>query len=406
MLTSENFKLRNIAIVLPAIAREGITKLVATQIKVLEEEGYFVRLIVLSKVNEDIFDELNIREFQDSCLILNQKDTYLSIKNLLSAYTTILPIVNFIKAHKIEIVLAHGPYAHFIIRLVKCVTCFLGVRIKLIQFFHINQYEQFPLNSFRRVIINSFNKILAVFLDDVHVSVSNAVKKDIQSHLIRHKKHLVVFNPVPLEVREANNNVEQRLQLLLGNDGNYTSSTYKLLLSNRIEPSKGQLFFIRVLERFVKTFQLYPQDIQVIVAGDGVQKEELLSIIKQKGLGRYVQYVGVLSAPDLAVVLNVVDVIVVPSMYEGFSFTTLEALEVGCLVLASDAGGLKEVIKDRETGFLFEAGNENDCYDKLNYIYSNRNKTLIKRERIAEDISTRFSVKSYKKELLNIFKLV
>lgn len=389
-----------IAIVTPAIASEGITKLVATQIKILQEDGYSVYLVILSDFNIELFDSLDIKLEQKSILLLNQVDTYLSIRNLASSFTTLVPIINFFKDNRIRLVIGHGPYAHFILRLVKCTSFFTSSKVKLIQFFHIDQYQQFPLNSFRRLVMNIINKWLARLYDDAHVFVSNAVKEDVQRHLISHGNCTVLYNPLSdywstlySQPKEITSLPEKPL------------SRFSILLSNRVEPSKGQMFFINVVEEFVNSFQLTPIDFQLVITGDGVQRQELLDKVRDSNLSAFVQYLGLLSIDELSLELTKTDLVVVPSMHEGFSFTALEALGAGCLVLASNAGGLNEVIKDGETGFLFEKGDSKDCLNKLSYIYKNRFVTLIYQKNVGKDLENRFSVQSYKEKLMNVVKL-
>ena len=58
--------------------------------------------------------------------------------------------------------------------------------------------------------------------------------------------------------------------------------------------------------------------------------------------------------------------------YESFPMTILEAFREGTLVLASNIGSIKSIIKDRFNGILFEPGNTSDLIDKVKWILNNQ----------------------------------
>lgn len=63
--------------------------------------------------------------------------------------------------------------------------------------------------------------------------------------------------------------------------------------------------------------------------------------------------------------LLMADVVALPSLYDGMPLFLLEAMAMGCLVLASDAGGMPEVMKNGENGLVFRAGDIGDCQGRL-----------------------------------------
>ena len=63
--------------------------------------------------------------------------------------------------------------------------------------------------------------------------------------------------------------------------------------------------------------------------------------------------------------MSIMDIVVVPSRFEGFGLTAAEAMAVGKPVIASETSGLKEIIIDGETGLAFKTGNSNDLAEKI-----------------------------------------
>jgi glycosyltransferase involved in cell wall biosynthesis len=81
---------------------------------------------------------------------------------------------------------------------------------------------------------------------------------------------------------------------------------------------------------------------QLVLIGDGPQREMLERIVREKGLEHDVVFVGELV--DAHRFLRAFDVFVLTSRYEGMSVSILEALAAGVPILASDVGGIREQV--------------------------------------------------------------
>jgi glycosyltransferase involved in cell wall biosynthesis len=114
-----------------------------------------------------------------------------------------------------------------------------------------------------------------------------------------------------------------------------------------------------VLERFHEVVARHPQAMLWIV-GDHVLEEyrpyraELEAMIESHGLQQHVRFTG--WRTDALDVLTLMDVVVHPSLAEGFGRAVLEAMAIGKPVVASRVGGLREIVRDGENGFLCNPG--------------------------------------------------
>lgn len=118
---------------------------------------------------------------------------------------------------------------------------------------------------------------------------------------------------------------------------------------------------------------------QLLIYGGGVAKTELEELTKQHQWLN-IHFMGSINPSDVYLAYEKVDVIVNPRTPSKITHSVtplkpLEAMGYQKLVLASDVGGMKELIEDQKTGFLFEASNNEDLYQKLCYIYNNWEKT-------------------------------
>jgi glycosyltransferase involved in cell wall biosynthesis len=74
------------------------------------------------------------------------------------------------------------------------------------------------------------------------------------------------------------------------------------------------------------------------------------------GLNRYVEYIDRVSTDELVRLYNSVQILVSPSLYEGFGLPAAEAMACGTAVIATTAGAFPEFIEDGRTGVLVSPG--------------------------------------------------
>jgi len=87
-----------------------------------------------------------------------------------------------------------------------------------------------------------------------------------------------------------------------------------------------------------------------IIVGSGYMKEQLLNIVRSMGLEHKVLFEGFMDEPILHNLQKCADVSVVPSLFEPFGIVALEAMAAKSPVVASDTGGLSEIIEHDVTG--------------------------------------------------------
>ena len=91
-------------------------------------------------------------------------------------------------------------------------------------------------------------------------------------------------------------------------------------------------------------------DAKFVIAGDGYLRSELVKRVAESGLAGKVHITGYLDTNTIRRLFLAADVCVIPSLYEPFGIVALEAMAAGCPVVASDTGGLSEIIEHEKTG--------------------------------------------------------
>ena len=108
----------------------------------------------------------------------------------------------------------------------------------------------------------------------------------------------------------------------------------------------------------------------MIIVGPGDNENNAYFVQLQKLIDQLkildVLFLGTIN--DIPEILNTFDVFVNSSVYEGISNTILEAMANKIPVVASRVGGNPELIKDQESGLLFESKNENECAMCINTV--------------------------------------
>ncbi len=92
--------------------------------------------------------------------------------------------------------------------------------------------------------------------------------------------------------------------------------------------------------------------VSLVVAGDGPEREELERRASELGLDGRVRFLGSVPRDAVLRLFHAADASVLPSAWENFPHTVVEALAVGCPVIATAVGGVPEVVRDGENGLL------------------------------------------------------
>ena len=108
---------------------------------------------------------------------------------------------------------------------------------------------------------------------------------------------------------------------------------------------------------------------KLYIVGDGPEKEKIEKFISEKNLADRILLLAYMSGRELEEVIEKALAVVVPSRwYENAPYTVIEAMSAGKIVIATKLGGLAEMIRDGENGYLFNFADRNDLALKLNFV--------------------------------------
>jgi len=116
-----------------------------------------------------------------------------------------------------------------------------------------------------------------------------------------------------------------------------------------------------------------PAGASLLIAGDGPERTRMERTVQEKGLESSIRFLGFVSPDSLAEELRAAWVHVVPSQWaEPFGIVAVEAMMRGQAVIASDHGGLSEIVRHGETGLLVKPNDSQALASALIRVLENR----------------------------------
>jgi len=177
------------------------------------------------------------------------------------------------------------------------------------------------------------------------IAVSHATKR-IMTSIENVPERKVVVVHIGMEAPEepmlgAAEEVRQKLGL--------TGKAVCLMIA-RLHEEKGHLVLFDALSKIVA----HVPSLVVLLVGMGPHREWFEAEVRQRALQRVVTFLG--HRNDVPTLITLSSIIVLPSLAESFGFAALEAMSLGRPVIASDTGGLPEVVAHGETGLVVPTG--------------------------------------------------
>jgi glycosyltransferase involved in cell wall biosynthesis len=206
------------------------------------------------------------------------------------------------------------------------------------------------------------------FKTDMMISSSEAVRRSFIKRGIREDKIITIYNGIDFSRFDGVDGGEARNKIRL--EFGVDDSSFLVGTVARLRRVKGIGYLIEAARHIVETIP----DARFLVVGDGPQKAELEHKVEQFDLSSEFIFAG--TRWDVPAILSALDLFVLPSLSEALGIAVIEALLMRIPVVATNVGGVPEIVRSGETGLLVPPRDPTRLAEAIAYMHSNKDEAI------------------------------
>ncbi len=298
-------------------------------------------------------------------------------------------IQSFLNERKIDILHVHGARANFIAMFLKS-----NLSIPIVTTMHSDYLLDFD-TFFKKIIFTNLN-IISLKKLDYFIAVSDMFRDMLIDRGFKPNNISTVYNgmdytTVPASVT-SKEDFAKKYSIEYNPDYTYVG------IAARFDIVKGVDIFIKgaacALEKNKK--------LRFLIAGNGVEEQNLKALVKELKIEKYVHFLGFVR--DIYGFYNFIDINSLTSLCESFPYSMLEGAAMKRPMIASRVGGIPALVKDGETGRLFESENPSDFAKKLVKMADDKKLLALMGENIYQKVTTCFSSEALADKHMEIYR--
>lgn len=254
-------------------------------------------------------------------------------------------------------------------------------------------------STFSKFLLKQIYKFSLLFVDKI-IFVSKQTKSQAENNGFRlhPEKTVVIYNGIsdsglfsPDEARETimANMEEKELRIFPKNEPIVWIGTVA-----ELHKSKGLTYAINAMTSL-------PQNIHYFIIGGGEERHSLKSLIVGLNLTSRVHLTGPINGAGK--LITAFDVFVLPSITEALPYVILEAGLAKVAVIASEVGGISEIIHDENSGILIEPRRPTEISNAVNFVLENPEKARDYATNLHNHITAEFSLQKMIDSTVNLY---
>lgn len=213
------------------------------------------------------------------------------------------------------------------------------------------------------------------------------------------RKHFTIYNAVDTEsiINQATSNRVHKIKKSLNLRGKKIVGYV-----GRLRWEKGVHVLITA---FAEVVSKIPEAMLVVV-GDGPDREKLQAQTNELGISSNIIWLGWKTQKEAFQIYGLIDVIAMPSLFEGFGLTAVEAMAAGVPVVATDVDGLSEIIDSGQSGILTNVDDSSSIASEIIRILSKPDLRYKLSKAGPIHAKHYFSLNNYKESILSAYQQV
>jgi len=325
-----------------------------------KNKNYEVTVVCGGNRVKEYFDELGV-------------ETYVHVNR------NVLTIKKIFDEIKPDVIHAHDNQASYLALLA-------GRGIPIISHIH-NYYRYFETKDINYMI----NRILRNrFRYNIYCSDTLKTKIVKQLPHLDNDKAIVLNNPIHIEHIIKASSIEKK----------WSKSDDKKIVGfiGRLVQQKGLIPFINLLSQYKN--ELIKNNIMIIIVGEGPDEEKIINVVDNNQLNDIVKMIPYEKNPYP--LIKSLNLMILPSLWEGLPITILEAAVLKTPVLAMDVGGVSQFIHDKQTGYLCEKDNHKKFVEKMICLIGQSHDEVV--NRAFNSVKQEYNIENYMEKLMHYYE--
>lgn len=179
----------------------------------------------------------------------------------------------------------------------------------------------------------------------------------------------------------------------------YPVKTYDILFVGRLTKQKGVEILLKAIEILKNK---YSRNLKIAIVGDGELKENLNNLTVELGVDKEVEFLGI--RKDIEELMVSSKIFVLPSRWEGFGIVIIEAMSTMLPVIATNIGGIPELIENGKEGILVPPENSKALARTINSLLENEELREKLSQAAYKKVREKYSIDVYSIHMLDFYK--
>ncbi len=176
---------------------------------------------------------------------------------------------------------------------------------------------------------------------------------------------------------------------------------YKIPQNKFLICSVGRLCDVKRFDLLIKSIK--DLDVFCILVGDGENKDNLINLAKKENIEEKILFTGNIDNQEVRKILQKVDLSIITSDREGFSYFFAESLVYNTPIISTDVADIKDIIGNN---YIVSFNDYNKFNEKINYVKNNYDDVLKDFQEKFEYAQNKFTIENMVNETISVYKEV